>query len=196
MGLKMSAQDEFEEARKNWEYFNKIREELLEKHRGKAVVVTRGKYIVASSLEDALEQAKEEFPDLVHTIEWGKVGEGYIIGHLRTSPKHVVRKERHAETPEEKLLYNAASVEYGSEHPIAKAIVDEAKKGGIKLDRVESFEVIPGVGVKGLVGGKEVFVGKPSILSSNKEKSKKKKRLVVIVKDVLGQSSENSQRGQ
>lgn len=68
---------------------------------------------------------------------------------------------------EDSVLYYAASVELGSEHPIGKAIVLKAKEKGIDLDEPESFKAIRGMGVKSYVKGMEVLVGKPSLLESN-----------------------------
>jgi len=55
---------------------------------------------------------------------------------------------------EEQLLQLAASVESASEHPIAKAIVQEAQSRGLEIVPVENFKAIPGYGVQGLVDGK------------------------------------------
>jgi len=70
---------------------------------------------------------------------------------------------------EDKVLYYAASVEQGSEHPIGKAIVNKAQEKGIRLDSPKSFKAIRGMGVKGVVNSIEVLVGKPSLLSSKKK---------------------------
>ncbi len=67
---------------------------------------------------------------------------------------------------EDQVLYYAASVEQGSEHPLGQAIVRKAKEREIKLDTPESFKAIRGVGVKGYMNGSEVLVGKPSLLES------------------------------
>lgn len=67
---------------------------------------------------------------------------------------------------ENEVLYYAASVEQGSEHPLGQAIVRRAQEEGIKLDNPKSFKAIKGMGVKGFVNGAEVLVGKPSLLGS------------------------------
>lgn len=59
---------------------------------------------------------------------------------------------------EETLLQLAASVESPSEHPIAKAIVSEAKARRLILSSVGSFVATPGRGVQGDVDGKVVVV--------------------------------------
>jgi Cu+-exporting ATPase len=69
---------------------------------------------------------------------------------------------------ESRVLYYAASVEQGSEHPLGQAIVRKAQEEGIKLDNPKSFKAIRGMGVKGYVNGAEVLVGKPSLLGSKR----------------------------
>lgn len=59
----------------------------------------------------------------------------------------------------EDLLFAAASVEKGSEHPIGRAIVREAERRNIRLTDAESFEALAGRGVKATIQGKEVLVG-------------------------------------
>ena len=57
------------------------------------------------------------------------------------------------------LLRVAASVEQGSEHPLAVAIVEEAERQGVELATVAGFEALPGQGVTGQVDGAQVVVG-------------------------------------
>ncbi len=52
---------------------------------------------------------------------------------------------------EKELLQYAYALEYKSEHPLAKAIVEEAKKKGIALWEVQEFEALPGNGLKALI---------------------------------------------
>ena len=54
----------------------------------------------------------------------------------------------------------AASLEIGSEHPIAEAIVAKAKEEDISLSKVEEFKALPGIGVEGKIGGKKYEFGK------------------------------------
>jgi Cu2+-exporting ATPase len=58
----------------------------------------------------------------------------------------------------------AASVNSASEHPLAKAIVEEAKKRGMTLLAVKNFERLPGKGAKAEVEGREVRVGNDALL--------------------------------
>ena len=58
-----------------------------------------------------------------------------------------------------------ASAEKRSEHPLARAIVDDALRSGIATDDVEQFEMIPGRGVRATVDGFEVAVGNEALLA-------------------------------
>lgn len=51
------------------------------------------------------------------------------------------------------------SIESKSEHPIAKAILNECKEKNIELEEVEDFSAILGMGVKGKINGLEILVG-------------------------------------
>jgi len=59
------------------------------------------------------------------------------------------------------VLRLAASAERGSEHPLGQAIVAEAEARGVALADPQDFEAIPGKGVRALVEGHKVLVGKP-----------------------------------
>ena len=60
---------------------------------------------------------------------------------------------------EKEVLHMGASVEQLSEHPIAQAIVREAKEKKLKLSKVTKFESVAGHGVKGRIGKDSVVVG-------------------------------------
>jgi Cu+-exporting ATPase len=64
---------------------------------------------------------------------------------------------------EAELLRLAASAERYSEHPLAKAIVEAAAERGIALEETTSFSAQTGLGVRAMVGGREVAVGQPGI---------------------------------
>lgn len=65
---------------------------------------------------------------------------------------------------EKKILYFAASLERGSEHPLAAAIVKGAEKRGISLTDVQEFESITGKGVLGKIEGRRVALGNKKLL--------------------------------
>jgi Cu+-exporting ATPase len=60
---------------------------------------------------------------------------------------------------ESELLKIAAACEYGSEHPIAKAIVEGAQNRKISFEPADSFVSITGKGVEAVFEGKRVFLG-------------------------------------
>src|SRR5262249_21295941 len=64
-------------------------------------------------------------------------------------------------------LILAAAVERHSEHPIGKAIVEEALKHTRDIPLAENVAVVPGLGVKGTVHGRTVLVGKAEFLRAN-----------------------------
>lgn len=65
---------------------------------------------------------------------------------------------------EQSILKLAASLEKGSEHPLAAAIVAGANEKGLTLTNAESFESVTGKGVSGKVEGRDVALGNLSLL--------------------------------
>ena len=65
------------------------------------------------------------------------------------------------------VLAAAASVESQSEHPLAKAVVTEAKQRGIPQRTVEDFLSVTGAGLQAKVDGKKVLVGRQTFLQDN-----------------------------
>ena len=79
-------------------------------------------------------------------------------GTLTAGRPRVVRAEPSG------ALRAAASAELDSEHPLARALVDRAREMGMELERPESFESVPGGGVRATVGGRQVLVGSAALL--------------------------------
>ena len=69
---------------------------------------------------------------------------------------------------EDQILRLAASLERGSEHPLAAAIVGGAEQKGLKLAETRDFRSITGKGVVGLVDGKRVALGNRKLLEELK----------------------------
>lgn len=65
---------------------------------------------------------------------------------------------------ENEVLRLAASLERGSEHPLAEAIVSGAEGRGIELAKTDDFEAVTGKGVKGIVAGKAVALGNARLI--------------------------------
>jgi len=66
---------------------------------------------------------------------------------------------------QDELLRLTASLERGSEHPLAGAIVTGALEKGIKLANVEDFQSFPGKGISGIVEGKLLEMGNERMMS-------------------------------
>ena len=64
------------------------------------------------------------------------------------------------------VLQLAASLDQGSEHPLAHAIVDHARTENVALTKPESFESGSGIGVSGLVDGKKVQLGNTALMEA------------------------------
>ena len=65
---------------------------------------------------------------------------------------------------EEQLLGLAASLEAGSEHPLARAVLDAAESRDRKPDKVEDFEAVAGFGVRARMGNEQLILGKPAFM--------------------------------
>lgn len=87
------------------------------------------------------------------------------------------------------VLQLAASLEKLSEHPLAPAILTAAQTENVEMKDVTDFKAIEGHGIKGIIDGKTVFVGKPEIdqytvetkMSDAITKLQKEAKTVVIV---------------
>lgn len=66
----------------------------------------------------------------------------------------------------EEVLKVAASIEKHSEHPLGKAIVEEAEKQEFDVLPIEQFQSISGMGIQGIVDGKEVLLGNHLLLQN------------------------------
>jgi Cu2+-exporting ATPase len=76
---------------------------------------------------------------------------------------------------EDELLRLTGSIEKNSEHIIAKAIVNYASKRETKIPEAKDFQAILGKGAEGMVEGKQVYVGSPSLLKELKIESNDEK---------------------
>lgn len=84
---------------------------------------------------------------------------------------------------QKKVLTIAASLENYSEHPIAEAILKKAKNEKVKLLPVDSFQAIPGQGVRGIIDQKETLIGTESLLTENSvDLSAIKRKIIALEK--------------
>ncbi|MEY4417573.1 MAG: hypothetical protein RIQ88_11 [Actinomycetota bacterium] len=93
------------------------------------------------------------FFDKTGTLTEGRRG----VSQIKVASKSAIKSEA-------KILALAASIEFMSEHTIAKAIVTQAEKNQLKLTAVKDFESLAGKGVSGKVGKSKVMVGSPALL--------------------------------
>ena len=93
--------------------------------------------------------------DKTGTLTYGNFGVNFI-------------KVFHDDFDEKKAIQYAASIEKGSEHPIAKAITEKAETGDIKTIDVADFSAIKGKGVKAKVEGKLIQIVSPKYLKELK----------------------------
>lgn len=85
-------------------------------------------------------------------------------GTLTRGKPQLVSVETAGEFNEEDLMKYAATLEKGSEHPLAEAIVEGAKARGVDLGKAENFESITGKGVKGIVEKHIVALGNQKLM--------------------------------
>jgi Cu+-exporting ATPase len=68
---------------------------------------------------------------------------------------------------EDEVLRLAASLDQGSEHPLAEAIVRAARERGLALEKADLFESATGIGVRGTVGGKRLSFGNGALMAQD-----------------------------
>jgi Cu+-exporting ATPase len=67
---------------------------------------------------------------------------------------------------EQDVLQLAASIDQGSEHPLAHAIVAEARRRNLVLDKPEAFESSSGIGVRGTIAGHRIALGNTALMDT------------------------------
>ena len=81
------------------------------------------------------------------------------------------------------LLVLAASLEQGSEHPLAKAIVGAARDRGLRLSTTADFEALTGLGARGTVDGARVMVGNARLFSAEDVLDERSGELLARLRD-------------
>jgi Cu2+-exporting ATPase len=104
----------------------------------------------ASALEE-MEKVDTLVIDKTGTITEGKP----TFQHIETASDEIDKNQ---------LLTFVASLESNSEHPLASAILEEAKSKNIDLEKVSDFNSITGKGVEGKIGDKHVAIGNEKLL--------------------------------
>lgn len=88
--------------------------------------------------------------DKTGTLTKGEFGVDTIIANQNVS--------------ESDVLKTAASIDYHSEHPLAKAVVAQAQKQNINLLEVKDYERVAGKGARGTIEGSIILVGSDTLL--------------------------------
>ena len=102
---------------------------------------------------DQLEEAGK-----IKTVIFDKTG---TLTKGRPSVTDIVPVGRFSEL---QILGFAGSVEKGSEHPLAEAVVNAARSKSVELSDPSGFEALPGLGVKASLEGREILLGNPELM--------------------------------
>jgi Cu+-exporting ATPase len=81
------------------------------------------------------------------------------------NPELVTLVTASGETAQE-VLRIGAGLEKGSEHPLAEAILEGARSRHVEVEPAESFESIPGKGIRGVVAGEQVAIGNRAMMEA------------------------------
>lgn len=73
----------------------------------------------------------------------------------------------HGDFSADEVLRLAASIDQGSEHPLAAAIVAEAVARNMELDQAEEFASDSGIGVRGRVAGRQIALGNTTLMEAS-----------------------------
>ncbi len=102
----------------------------------------------------------------VNTIVFDKTGT-LTVGKPRVS-KIFTEKELNKEGFDEgKLLIAAGSAEMGSEHPLARAIIEEANQRGLLLESPKEFDAKPGKGIIAKISDEVIIIGNEKLIQDN-----------------------------
>jgi Cu+-exporting ATPase len=112
----------------------------------RGILVRGGTVLQSAAKVDAV------FFDKTGTVTEGKFGMIKITGVGRSEPE---------------VLALAAAAEYGSEHVLARAILEEARRSGVAIPPVEEARVVPGRGAIARVGGRTIRAGNAAFLAEH-----------------------------
>lgn len=107
-----------------------------------------------------------ELAHALKTVAFDKTGT-LTEGHPKLLAMQSTATEASAEDNEQ-LLMLVASLQAGSEHPLAKAVIDAAKAKGLVLELAHSVQALAGKGVMGEVSGRKLYVGSTRLMTELK----------------------------
>ncbi len=103
----------------------------------------------------------------INTIVFDKTGT-LTVGKPRVSAIFTEKElNPSAKYDKKELLLYAGSAEMGSEHPLARSIIEEANQEGLLLEMPTDFDAIPGKGIRSKVKGKDVLIGNEKLILEN-----------------------------
>ena len=114
---------------------------------------SRGIVVKGASYLDGLTKVKTLIMDKTGTLTSGKIKVETIVPFAKFSKEEVIRL--------------AATADFFSDHPVAKAIVSYAKENNIKLEEPIDFKETSGNGIMAKYKGKKIFCGRPLFLEKN-----------------------------
>ncbi|HOL30559.1 MAG TPA: cation-translocating P-type ATPase [Anaerohalosphaeraceae bacterium] len=88
-------------------------------------------------------------------------------GTLTTGQLYVTKLEPAPDVEPVQMLMLAASAEQMSKHPAARAVINLAREANVSFPQAQTFEEAPGKGVRAVVEGRTVLVGRDSFLKEN-----------------------------
>lgn len=100
----------------------------------------------------------------INTVIFDKTG---TLTKGKPEVTDIVRVKGKGESVKEILSF-AASLEKGSEHSLAEAIVNKGEAERVKFQKVERFKAVPGKGVEGVLSGKRTILGNITFMEDEK----------------------------
>lgn len=103
----------------------------------------------------------------INTIVFDKTGT-LTVGKPKVSVIYSEKTLMGTGYDDNKVLLYAGSAEMGSEHPLGRAIIEEANQRTIGLEPLTEFDAVPGKGIKTNIKGKSVLIGNEKLMIDNK----------------------------
>jgi Cu+-exporting ATPase len=102
----------------------------------------------------------------INTVVFDKTGT-LTVGKPKVSVIFTEKDLNGTGYDENELLYYAGSAEMGSEHPLGRAIIEEANQRALTLESPSEFDAIPGKGIKTTIDSKVVLIGNEKLMIDN-----------------------------
>ncbi|MFW9873253.1 MAG: heavy metal translocating P-type ATPase [Candidatus Thorarchaeota archaeon] len=102
----------------------------------------------------------------INTVVFDKTGT-LTVGKPKVAVTFTERDLTEKGYDDNELLIYAGSAEMGSEHPLGRAIIEEANQRGLSLRPPTEFNALPGKGINAKIAGKEVLIGNTKMMIDN-----------------------------